>query len=229
MDSAKKFVEKLKNSPAEEEKAIGTKEVDGNIGAESQNHTFEGCLLFIAEESEESNLSLKSTISSLYFVETTDRLGEEYFTQIDGNIRAESQAHAVTTCSHRIQEESDATNLLLEGSRGFSEIIDSQGDVDLIKSKSITRQISSKEQSLQKVDQQSSVAMHTPYTAGWPFIDVYGLNLLDPAGLSSLGHSGLPYPVPAGPLPHFPAGPLPHFPAGPLPHDLSGSRRPTWP
>ncbi|GIX89517.1 hypothetical protein CEXT_623381 [Caerostris extrusa] len=75
------FCEQICYSSVAKEKEIATKEVDVDIGAESQNHTFEACLLFIAEESEASNLPLKSTISSLYFVETTDRLGEEDLTR----------------------------------------------------------------------------------------------------------------------------------------------------
>ncbi|GIX89513.1 hypothetical protein CEXT_623361 [Caerostris extrusa] len=145
------------------------------------------------------------------------RKEKEITTEIDGNFGSERQGHAVDACSRYIAEESDATNLLLQGSRGFSEIIDSHGDVDLTKSGSIRRQISSKKQSLQKLDEQSSIAIYPLCPAGPPPPLPAGPPPPLPAGPPPPLPAGPPPPLPAGPPPPLPAGPPPPLPAGPPP------------
>ncbi|GIY45916.1 hypothetical protein CDAR_380251 [Caerostris darwini] len=134
-------------------------------------------------------------------------------TEVDINIVSERQGHAVDACSRYIAEESDATNLLFQGSLGFVGKKDNVGDADLIKSESVTRQISSKDQSLQKV--------HHLRTAGWPSLGPAGLppppdtaGLPPPPDTAGLppppDTAGLPTLVHAGFLPLNQAG-LPHL------------------
>ncbi|GIY88654.1 hypothetical protein CDAR_111581 [Caerostris darwini] len=111
---------------------------------------------------------------------------KEITTEVDGNIGAESQSHAVDACSRYIAEESDATNMLLQRSLGFVEKRDNIGDVDSTKSESVTRQISSKDQSLQEV--------HPLRTARWPRLDHDGLPNPDTPGLPPPDTPGLPPP-----------------------------------